>query len=425
MFVEDTFSSGLRLITVPRTDTRVVTSLILVGSGSRYETSAERGIAHFLEHMFFKGGKRYPTPKSVAGTIDSIGADFNAFTAKEYAGYYVNGAAEHLPIALDVLSDMLLNTKLAQEDIERERGVILEELNMYLDAPSHQIGWDFEHLLFGDTPMGRDQIGLPETITSFDEADFKKYRHDLYTADNTVIVLSGAITPELAKKRVNEFFEFDTRKKSRTALPFDGYRHQRQVHVREKKTEQAHVMLGFPALTYHDSNRYVGRVLSTILGGNMSSRLFSTVREEMGLCYSISSGLASYTDVGTLTIHAGVDLKRLQKALVAIGQQCRIVREMGVAKEEVAHAIGYLKGQLALSMEDSEELAALAGVQSMLGVKQLKTLEDIIHQIEQVTPEQVNTLAKQIFDPAKVALSLIGPFAQQEQQLLAALQENL
>lgn len=415
MFTQKNFSNGLRLLTAPVEGTKSVTVLILVGAGSRYESDRERGIAHFLEHMFFKGGKKYDTPKKVSETIDSIGGDFNAFTGKEYAGYYVKCSGDFIETAFDVLSDMLISTKLAAEDIERERGVILEELNMYQDAPMYQVGWDFEHLLFGDTPMGRDQIGLPETIRAFSADDFRAYRHDLYTADNTVLVVAGDITPEKAEELTESFFSFDDRKKSRSFDAVLEKTAENRVSVREKKTEQAHLVMGFPGVPFGHPQEYAARLLSVILGGNMSSRMFLSVREEKGLCYSIHTSTDQYSDTGVLSTHAGVDLRRVPEAIAAISEEYRRIAEEGIEEAELAKAKSFLKGKLTLRMEDSEERASFFGVQAILR-GEVFPLEELFQKIESVSREDVQSIARTLLTPEQCHLSLIGPFSGREQE---------
>ncbi|QQS59733.1 insulinase family protein [Candidatus Peregrinibacteria bacterium] len=417
MFSQKKFSNGLRLVTAPVEGTKSVTVLILVGAGSRYESDKERGIAHFLEHMFFKGGKKYDTPKKVSETIDGIGGDFNAFTGKEYAGYYVKCSGEQVETAFDVLSDMLISTKLSAEDIERERGVILEELNMYQDTPMYQVGWDFEHILFGDTPMGRDQIGLPETIQSFSADDFRAFRHDLYSADNTVVIAAGDITPEKAEALTKSFFTFDERKKSRQFDAIPKKQEVERVHVREKKTEQAHLVIGYPSVPLGNPQEYATRLLAVILGGNMSSRMFLAVREEKGLCYSIHTSADQYSDTGVISTHAGVDLRRVPEAIAAISEEYRRIAEEGIDEAELAKAKSFLKGKLTLRMEDSEERASFFGVQAILR-GDVFPLEELFQKIESVSLRDIQKIAKELLVPEKCHLSLIGPFSGREEEFL-------
>jgi len=423
MFTQKKFSNGLRLIVSPVPSTKAVTVLVLVGAGSRYESQRERGIAHFLEHMFFKGGERFSTPREVSETIDTIGGDFNAYTGKEYAGYYIKCASEKKEVAFDVLGDMLLNTKLDENDIARERGVILEELNMYEDTPMYQIGWDFEKLLFGDTPMGRDQIGLPENIRSFSPDDFRAYRADLYTPDNTVLIVSGDISFAEAEALTKTFFPFPITKKNRTAEQVAEFSEEKYIEIRTKKTEQAHLVIGFPGLPFGHADEFAVRLLAILLGGNMSSRMFLHVREKLGLCYSISTSTDHYSDVGVISTHAGVDVSRVPEAITAIMHEYRSMAECGVEEKELEKAKSYLKGKLVLRMEDSEEIASFLGVQAMLR-GEIFPLETLFEKIERVSSADIVRVARDIFLSHLPRLALIGSFAGKEEEFLHLLHKK-
>ncbi len=409
--ISTTLASGLRLVTVPVIGTKAVTVLVLVGAGSRYEVDRERGIAHFLEHMFFKGGIKFDTPHKVAETIDSIGGDFNAFTGKEYAGYYVKCAGEKKSVAFDVLSDMLLNTKLSPEDIEREKGVILEELNMYQDTPMYQIGWDYEHLMYGDTAMGRDQIGIPETIRSFTQQDFTQYKHDLYTADNTVIIVAGDITSVEAEDLTKHYFRFPDGKKKRSFEQHQSFSLDQQVQIRTKKTEQAHLVIGFPGYAFGHPDEITSRLLAIILGGGMSSRMFTEIREQRGLCYSISTSTDNYSDSGIISTHAGVDFSRSKEAVRAIAEEYITMAKNGPTSEEVTKAKNYLKGKLTLRLEDSEELASYFGVQAIL-VSETRTVEQLFQKIDNISLQDIARVAAESFQEQYCYLAAIGNFTE-------------
>lgn len=420
MFLQKKLSQGPNLVIAPIEGTKAVTVLILVGAGSRYESDPERGIAHFLEHMFFKGGKVYDSPKKVSEEIDRIGGDFNAFTGKEYAGYYVKCAGENVKTAFSVLGDMLMDTKLDINDINKERGVIIEELNMYQDTPMYQIGWDFERLLFGDTPMGRDQIGLKETILAFSEEDFRQYRHDLYTSENTVIVVAGDITEEKAEALTKQYFAFDDRKKSRKTSPAH-IEEKKKVIIREKRTEQAHLIIGFEGVPFGHPEEFAARLLAIILGGNMSSRMFLNIREQKGLCYSISTSTDQYSDVGVLSTHCGVDLQRTEEAISAVAHEYYELAKNGVEEDEVTKAKSFLRGKLTLKMEDSEERASFLGTQAILGAK-IRTVDELFAHIESITKSDIDTLAARILKPENCRLAAIGPFAGLEEKFSELIQ---
>jgi len=405
-----------RIITAPLKGTDAMTLLILFGAGSRYEEPNERGIAHFLEHMFFKGGEIYDTPQKVSEAIDNIGGDFNAFTGKEYVGYYVKCASLHQQTAFSVLGDILLNTKLAQEDIDREKGVIIEELNMYQDTPMYQVGWNFERLLFGDTPLGWDQIGLPETINSFKSEDFRNYKKDLYTADNCTLLAVGAVNEKEVAELVNKHFSFngDSKQRQKAVLPPIN---QEQLKVQDKNTEQAHLVLGMPGVSFNADEQLTARLLSVILGGNMSSRMFTEIREKQGLCYSISTSTDHFSDVGVLSTYCGVDLVRAEQAIAEILRVYKEVASDGITEAELIKAKGFLQGKLTLKMEDSEEVASYLGVQSILHDDQrVENVAELFTRLQAISLNDVNLLAKDILSqPAQ--LSMIGPFADRTEQL--------
>ena len=409
MFTQKKFSNGLRVITAPSSGTKAVTLLILVGAGSRYETQAERGISHFLEHMFFKGGERYKTAKDVSQAIDGVGGDFNAFTGKEYAGYYVKVASEKKEVAFDVLSDMLLNAKFDPQEIDKERGVILEELNMYEDMPVYKIGWDFEELLFGEHPMAWDQIGLPEVIKTVTQKDFQDYKKSLYTPENTVIIVSGDIDPKESETLAERYFHFPETKREKESSRFTWETLKNRVFIRDKKTEQAHLVVGFPGLDHHDPRRYAESVLAILLGGNMSSRMFLNIREAKGLCYSISTNRDPYSDCGVFSTRAGVDITRVEEAISAIINEYEKLRVSPPLPEEVERAKNYLKGKITLRMEDSEEVASFLGTQALL-MDTVETLDDYFSKIDRVNAEQIFELSKELFSPEKRSMAVIGPF---------------
>lgn len=416
MYHQHTFESGLRLITAPNEGTKAVTLLILVGAGSRNEEQHERGISHFLEHMFFKGGERFTNAKEVSETIDAIGGDFNAFTGKEYAGYYVKCASESVEIAFDVLSDMLMNATFPTHEIEKERGVILQEMNMYEDTPTYKIGWDFEQLLFGaHHPMGWDQIGTKELITTVTQEQFESYRSALYSPENTVIIASGNITPENAREMTAKFFPIPKGTRTRHHVGFQWQNMEQKIHIRHKKTEQAHIVMGYPGLPVGHPDEYAKKLLAVILGGNMSSRMFLNIREAHGLCYSISTTTDCYTDCGTVSTHAGVDIPRVNQAIYAIRKEYESAAREGITASELEKAKSFLKGKITLRMEDSEEVASFLGTQALLR-SNMKTLEELFAQIDALTVENVSRVAHELFDPQKLALAAIGPFEGKESE---------
>lgn len=410
-----TLANGLRLQAVEMPGTNVVTTLILAGAGSRYENIEIAGISHFLEHMFFKGSKKYPTPKAVAEAVDAFGGEFNAFTGKEYAGYYVKSGAQNLEKSLDVLSDMLLHAQLNQDEINRERGVILEEMAMYLDMPTYQISWDFERLAFGDQPLGRDQIGTRELIENVTDEQFQQYRNELYVPKNMVITVAGAVNAETLDK-VAEYFDMPEQEQGREITPFDFDLKTEKFRIREKKTEQYHLSFGLRAVSEQDDKYPALKVLAVILGGNMSSRMFQHVREQKGLCYSIRTSVDEYTDTGLLSTRAGVKLGDVLKATEAIRAEYDDIRENGVSDLELENAKNYLLGKTDLNTEDTEEVAHHFSKNELLyGIRE--DFEDWKNQIKAVTKKDVEELAKELLVPQNFRFAGIGP-AIDEKELL-------
>ncbi len=426
MFTQKKLSNGLQIVTSNIESTNTVTLLILVGAGSRYETEKERGLAHFQEHMFFKGGNRFKTAKDVAEAIDGVGGDFNAFTGKEYVGYYVKVASEKKEFAFDVLSDMLLNAHFPQEEIEKERGVILEEMNMYEDMPIYKIGWDFEELMFGEHPMAKDQIGTVELIKTVNQEDFQRYKQKLYTPDNIVITATGNITEQENLEFTKKYFNFGDKFEKQTcfATPFSWNEFNsdessnKRVFIRNKKTEQAQVVIGYPGVNRNDERGPAVTLLSVILGGNMSSRMFSSVREKKGLCYSISSSVDAYTDCALFSTRAGVTIERTREAIEAIKEEYSKISSGSeqITEKELERAKNYYKGKLTLRMEDSESVANFLGTQFVLKDK-VKSLDEYFELIEAVTVEDVSAVAKELFVKNKISMALIGPFEGKEKEL--------
>ncbi len=405
--------NGLRIVTKRLENTKSVTVLVLAGAGSRYETKEINGISHFLEHMFFKGAKKFKNTKEVSEAIDSIGGDFNAFTAKEYAGYYVKVARDHMEVAMDVLSDMLLHARFDTEEIERERGVILEELNMYQDTPMYQIGWNFEQLIYGEQPMGWDQIGTKELIKSVTQEDFQKYKNELYTPDNTVISIVGDVDHDEIVEVTQKFFDMGDSKKTREFLPTEVIDPESHKYIKEKKTEQAHLMVGTLGVPYRDEDEWTMRVLAALLGGNMSSRMFLNVREAQGLAYYIRTETDHYTDTGTITTRAGVDVTRIQPAIDAIVAEYERVKTEDLDEAEVTKSKEYMKGKIILRLEDSEEYAHMIGRQELL-LGSILSPDEIIAEIDKVTSADIQRLAREVFVKENLYLSVIGPYKSEE-----------
>ncbi|MDD4762072.1 MAG: pitrilysin family protein [Candidatus Pacebacteria bacterium] len=406
MYTLERLSSGLPVLTAPSDGVESATVMVFAGAGSRYERNQDRGISHFLEHMFFKGGDKYKTTKDVSAAIEGVGGDFNAFTGKEYAGYYVKAAAKHLDLSCDVLSDMLRHARFPQEEIEKERGVIMEEERMYQDTPMYRAGWDFEQLLYGDHPLGWDTIGTEQVIRSVQTADFLRHKEALYTPDNLVLAFAGKVDQTQARSLADKYFTDIAGQKKNAFKPFNAFGSDR-VYLRTKKTEQAHLVLGVPGVGALDKDHFAVKLLAIILGGNMSSRMFLNIREAKGLCYYISTEVDSYLDAGSLSTRAGIDQSRLHEAIALIIHEYDECAKNGITDEELTRAKDYFTGRITLSLEDTEERAHFYGKQQLL-YPEVRDIPQYFQEIAKVTKTQVNALAKRLLTHKALRLVVIG-----------------
>ncbi|MEO8581640.1 MAG: pitrilysin family protein [Patescibacteria group bacterium] len=415
-YTKDILNNGLTVVRVPMAGVKSLTVLALVKVGSRYEDDKVNGISHFLEHMVFKGTEKYPTAQDVASSVDAIGAEFNAFTSKEYTGYYVKSASKDVDIALDVVSDMLLTPKLREEDLEREKGVIIEELNMYEDSPMRHIGDVFERMFFAGTKLGRDIIGTKETIRGISQKDFQTHLNTWYGLHNMVLMIVGdadvVAKPALLKSAEQYFSKAGQDRATKTNHVFTGNPiSNERIKIEYKKTEQAHFILAFPGIKRTDKDRYALNVLSTLLGGNMSSRLFTEVREKRGLCYYVHSDQDYYQETGMFGASAGVDPKRVEEAIsVTFSEFNALINgTKPVTNEELKKAKDFSIGHLILGMEDSESVAQAYGLRQLLD-GEIVMLDETIKRVSAVTLEDVNRVAKSLIKPAEVRFTMIGPF---------------
>lgn len=404
---QKTTNSGLRLQAISMPGTNVVTTLVLAGAGSRYETKADTGLSHFLEHMFFKGGKKYKTPKEVSEAVDSFGGEFNAFTGKEYAGYFIKSGKENLATSLDVLADMLIDATFPAAEIEKERGVILEEMAMYQDAPMYQISWDFERLTFGDQPLGWDQIGTAEVIKQVSRQQFMDYKESQYVAENMVIVCAGAVDASTLEQ-MEKAFPVSDQPRGIPPTGFDSNFATDRVKIRPKKTEQYHLSFGVRTPAETDPRFPALKVLGTALGGNMSSRMFQRVRETQGLCYSIRTHVDEYSDTGLMTTRAGVKVTQVLDAVKAIRHEYDLAAQNGIAQAECDKAINYLVGKTDLSTEDTEDVAHEYAKNQLLYGK-VEDYEQWKQKLRAVKLEDVNALAKELLQPQNFRFAGIGP----------------
>jgi predicted Zn-dependent peptidase len=411
-----TYPNGLRLITVPMENTKSVTVLVLVGTGSRYETAKINGISHFLEHMMFKGTTKRPKVTDIGLELDSIGAEYNAFTGKEYTGYYIKCAAEKIDTALDVISDIFQNSKFDAAEIEKEKGVIIEEINMYQDTPARYVGDLFEELLYGDQPLGWHITGPKEVVKKLTRNDFVNYFATHYFDKNTVISVAGNIGSEQAKKKIEKYFANVRSGKPLKLSRVKGKQDKPRLKIFSKKTDQTHFVLGFRAFDYFSEKEPVLNVMSLVLSAGFSSRLWNEFRDKRGLSYYVRASNSAYADAGYFEISAGVDNNRLNQALeVALGE-CRKLAESAVPESELKKVKDYAHGKLAIGLETSDEQASFYADQELLK-KEILTPEEKLAKIDRVAPKDIQAVAREVFSPAKLNFALIGPFKEDNSKI--------
>jgi predicted Zn-dependent peptidase len=418
-FEKTTLANGLRVVTAPMPQAKSVACFVMLAAGSRYETRDTNGIAHFAEHMFFKGTGKRPTAREIAGEIDSIGGEFNAFTGKEYTGYYVKCAAEHRDIALDVLIDMLRNSKFDSEEIEREKGVIVEEMNMYYDTPRDYVDGVYDELLYGDTPLGWDIIGRKETVRGAKRETFIDYLEHWYRAPRMVAGIGGALGAGLIP-RLEELLGDVADGSSGEPLPADWNQDAPQVKLHTKQSDQAHIRVGVHSYPLVHPDRYALSLLSTVLGGGMSSRLFTEVRERRGLAYYIYAHQQGYTDTGTLFAQGGVDINRIDDAVQTVVAEFARIAAEPIEADELEKARNFAKGRLVLSLEDPKGMI-MFGLRNEVLEDNLREPDEVLAGLDAVTVEDVQRVAQDIIREDRLNFALIGPFDDPErfEKLLA------
>src|SRR6476661_105570 len=357
VFERQTLDNGLRVLTAPMAHAQSVACFVMLAAGSRYEQADNRGIAHFAEHMFFKGTRRRPSSRHLTTLVDGIGGEFNAFTSKEYTGYYVRCAGADRDIALDVLIDMIRNSKFDPEEIEREKGVILEEMNMYFDTPRDYIGSVYEGIMFGDNPLGWETLGTKDTIRGANRDTFLDYVNQWYTPDRMVVGVSGMVGKNLVptlEKMFGKFPANGSRKLDPAVLPTGDAGPYVRLH--RKQSDQAQICIGVPSLPLEHPDRFALQLLATVLGTGMSSRLFLEVRERRGLAYYVYGSNHSYTDAGSLLAQAGVDINRIDEAIKVIVEQFERMASETVPADELEKSRALIKGRFVLRTEAPQGL---------------------------------------------------------------------
>ncbi len=409
MYEKSTLNNGIRVILVPDEHTKAATVFVMFRVGSRYEDKKYNGVSHFIEHMMFKGTKRRPSTAEISRELDAVGADYNAFTGKDFTGYYVKIDARHFPLALDMLHDMIYASKFDEKELKQERKVIMEEIHMYHDNPMRRIDDMIEEVMFAGSSLGWDIAGDKKSMDAVTRKAMLAYKNAYYTPERTVVVVSGNIGPD-AKRAVEGLFGAVPKKKmAKDFSPYQGRHDKPRVAVEYKEVDQIQCALGFPAYAYSDRRLPALGVLANILGGTMSSRLFIRIRERLGLAYFVRAGVEPYEDTGSFLIRAGLTKGRIDEAIKAICAELVKIREKGVTASELSRAKENIRGRIVLELENSSDLASFFGKQELY-VNEIKTPEEKFAEIEAVTAKDVQAAAKDVISAKKASLALIGPF---------------
>jgi len=414
MFKKTILKNGLRIVTVPEKSAKAATVLVVVGAGSEYERKDLSGLSHFLEHMFFKGTKKLEKPKDVAEFLDRVGGDFNAFTGEEYTGYYAKVNAEHLDIALSWVSDIFLNSRIPAQEIEKERGVIIEELHMYNDNPQMHISQLWKEVFYGDQPAGWDIGGTKETVSKIKRQDILNYISSQYTSENTVVCVAGKINEREIIEKVEKLFRSIKKGKANPKFKTEERKKESRVLIDQRKTKQVNVALGVKAYDLFHEERIAASLLAIILGGMMSSRLFIKVREKLGAAYYVRTINESMIDSGWLCTFAGVDQAKLFPVIQTIVKEYGKMAKQKIGQEELKKAKDYFKGKMILSLESSDDKAFHFGLQELL-MNKILTIEEVFAKIDKVSSLDLQKVAKEMFQEENLNLALIGPLKEEKQ----------
>ena len=415
-FSKKVLKNGLRVITVPMKDNPTVTVLVLVEAGSKYEEKKTNGISHFLEHMCFKGTTKRPKAVDISKELDALGSQYNAFTAQEYTGYYAKSDARHFKQIFDVVSDIYLNSTFPDAEMQKEKGVIIEEINMYEDLPNRHVQDLMMTLLYGDQPAGWNIAGEKKNILNMKRDDFVKYKKSHYLPEATLLVVAGQVTEKEVLKEVHQIFGAEKRGTKGQKVKVKESQKKPQALVSFKKTDQTHFVLGVRTYDLFHKNNTILSVLGGVLGGGMSSRLFVKLREEMGVGYYVRAYNDVYTDHGFFQVSAGVDNKRIEEVIYAVLEECKKLKNYQVSEEELNKVKECLIGNMKLTLESSDDIANFYGGQELLK-KEIKSAEEKAKEIRKVTASQIQALAKDIFQDKKLNLALIGPFREKQKFL--------
>ncbi|HVN26220.1 MAG TPA: pitrilysin family protein [Candidatus Paceibacterota bacterium] len=404
--------NGLRVLLVPQPENMAATVLILVQAGSEYETKRLSGVSHFLEHLMFKGTANRPKPGMIDRELASLGAQYNAFTDQEYTGYYVKAQAEKLPKTLEIISDLYLNPLIDPAEMEKERGVIIQEINMYEDDLPARVHRNFLSLMYGDQPAGWDVAGTKASVQKISRADVWKYREQRYVMPGTIVVVAGRFDERKVLAQVKSLFGGLKRRTAAKKPRTTDRQSAPRLSVQFKESDQAHLVLGFRAFDTFDPRRYALRLAADVLGSGMSSRLFMKVREELGAAYYVGAGADLSFDHGYLSISAGVGHGKLETVIAAILGECRRMRDETVPAEELQKSKDHMIGGIILGLETSDDLASFYGGQEVITRSALPP-GVLVDRIKKTTAAEVRSVCRTVFRDAGMNLALVGPYRRQ------------
>jgi len=407
LYQKTTLDNGLRLITATMPHTRSVAIGFFIGAGSRYETEAHAGISHFIEHLCFKGTSKRPTAREISTVIEGVGGILNGGTDKELTVYWCKVAQPHFHLVLDVLVDMLLNSRFDPAEIEKERQVIIEEIHMSNDSPSQRVVMLIDELLWPEHPLGRDIAGNKESVSTISRDTLLGYLTSQYQPSNTVVAIAGDIQHQEAATAVKQIPGNWT-----TQQPHPGYlaykeKPVRRLRIENRDTEQVHLCLALPGLPLLHPKRFTLDLLNIILGEGMSSRLFTEIRDKLGLAYSIGSYVDHFSDTGSIIISAGVEIRNLQVAIKAILEQLSQLKET-IPESELVKAKEFSKGRLLLRMEDSRSVVGWMGGQEIL-TRRILSIDEVVSIIDAITTEELQRLARELLVGSQLRLAVVGP----------------
>jgi len=405
--------TGLEVIVAPMKDTRIVTVLVLVSAGSKYETKATNGISHFLEHLCFKGTQMYPDPRSLSHAFDELGAENNAFTAEEFTGYYAKVDVKHFEKALSLVGDVYLNATLPSDEIEKERGVVIEEINLYNDQPTYHVGDLLTDLLYGNQPAGWEVLGTKENIRRLSRSTIAQYRRDHYVASGTTVIIAGNVSYRDAVRHVKNVFANVPKGKKSTKRKVSEKQTKPVVGIGYRKTDQAHLAFGIRTISFNHKDVPALSLLATVLSGGMSSRLFTRMRDELGLCYYVQASNRFFTDHGYLNIRAGVARDRINEAITEILSLCQDLKDKSVSVGELRKAKNYHIGTMYLGLEATDEVAYSYGIGRILS-NDILTPQERARRIRAVEASDIKRVARKVFSDKNLNLAVVGPYKNKE-----------